>query len=225
MNPRSPKAKHLHPMAVPPLFRTFRRENPDFARTYTNCSTTATNCFQPRYLELREAGRPRRWLVVSSTLNRARVSVKRLSALRHCGTRADPRHHPPNVHRSMPPLSCSYAHSTIVTALATLRDAPDAVARNLAHIAAAVADVLRVTDAIMQIALCLTRTHRPSPCAGTRVASTGRPGTRPPQPYVRLLLSLSVLGTRDAAHADDAATAAPTQVEPGGRHARKSRYP
>ena len=72
MNPRSLKVKHLRPMAVPPLFRTFRRENPDFARTYTNCSTTATNCFQPRYLELREAGRPRRWLVVSST-HRAEV--------------------------------------------------------------------------------------------------------------------------------------------------------
>ena len=45
MNPRSPKAKHLRPMAVPPLFRTFRSENPDFARTDTDCSTTATNCF------------------------------------------------------------------------------------------------------------------------------------------------------------------------------------
>ena len=73
MNPRSPKVKHLRPMVVPPLFRTFRRENPDFSRTYTICSTTATNCFQPRYLELREAGRPRRWLVVSST-HRAEVS-------------------------------------------------------------------------------------------------------------------------------------------------------
>ena len=73
MNPRSPKAKHLRPMVVPPLFCTFRRENPDFAPTYTNCSTTATNCFQPRYLELREAGRLRRWLVVSST-HRAEVS-------------------------------------------------------------------------------------------------------------------------------------------------------
>ena len=49
------------------------------------------------------------------------------------------------------------SHSTIVTAIATLRDAPDAVARNLAHIAADVADVLRVTDAIMQIALCITQ--------------------------------------------------------------------
>ena len=64
---------HLRTMVVPPLFRTFRRENPDFARTDTNFSTTATNCFQPRYLELREAGRPRRWLVVSST-HRAEVS-------------------------------------------------------------------------------------------------------------------------------------------------------
>ena len=73
MNPRSPKVKHLRTMVVPPLFRTFRRENPDFARTDTNTSTTATNCFQPRYLELREAGRPRRWLVVSST-HRAEVS-------------------------------------------------------------------------------------------------------------------------------------------------------
>ena len=73
MNPRSPKVKHLRTMVVPPLFRTFRRENPDFARTDTNFSTTATNCFQPRYLELREAGRPRRWLVVSST-HRAEVS-------------------------------------------------------------------------------------------------------------------------------------------------------
>ena len=49
------------------------------------------------------------------------------------------------------------SHSTIVTAIATLRDAPDAVTRNLAHIAADVADVLRVTDAIMQIALCITQ--------------------------------------------------------------------
>ena len=49
------------------------------------------------------------------------------------------------------------SHSTIVTAVAALSDAPDAVARNLAHIAADVADVLRVTDAIMQIALCITQ--------------------------------------------------------------------
>ena len=49
------------------------------------------------------------------------------------------------------------SHSTIVTAVAALSDAPDAVARNLAHIAADVSDVLRVTDAIMQIALCITQ--------------------------------------------------------------------
>ena len=49
------------------------------------------------------------------------------------------------------------SHSTIVAAVAALSDAPDAVARNLAHIAADVADVLRVTDAIMQIALCITQ--------------------------------------------------------------------
>ena len=49
------------------------------------------------------------------------------------------------------------SHSTIVAAIAALSDAPDAVARNLAHIAAGVADVLRVTDAIMQIALCITQ--------------------------------------------------------------------
>ena len=73
MNPWSPKVKYLRPMVVPPLFRTFRRENPDFARTYTNCATTATNCFQPRLLEQREAGRPCRWLVLSST-HRAEAS-------------------------------------------------------------------------------------------------------------------------------------------------------
>ena len=49
------------------------------------------------------------------------------------------------------------SHGTIVTAVATLHDAPDAVARNLAHIAADFTDVLRVTDAIMQIALCITQ--------------------------------------------------------------------
>ena len=32
-----------------------------------------TKCFQPRFLEQREAGRPRRWLVVSSTHRRAEV--------------------------------------------------------------------------------------------------------------------------------------------------------
>ena len=49
------------------------------------------------------------------------------------------------------------SHSTIVAAVAAMHDAPDAVARNLAYIAADVADVLRVTDAIMQIALCITQ--------------------------------------------------------------------
>ena len=49
MNPPSLKVKHLRPMAGPPLFRTFRRENPFFLapRTYTNCSTTSTNCLLP----------------------------------------------------------------------------------------------------------------------------------------------------------------------------------
>ena len=42
-----------------------------------------------------------------------------------------------------------------MAAVAALHDAPGAVARNLAHIAADVADVLRVADAIMQIALCI----------------------------------------------------------------------
>ena len=84
MNPRSPKAKHLRPMAVPPfLFRTPRRENPDFARTYTKCPTTPTNCSQPRYLELREAERPRRWIVMSSTQTN-RPSRSRSSEISGC---------------------------------------------------------------------------------------------------------------------------------------------
>ena len=49
------------------------------------------------------------------------------------------------------------SHGTIVTAVAALRDTPGAVARNLAYIAADVTDVLRVTDAIVQIALCTTQ--------------------------------------------------------------------
>ena len=49
------------------------------------------------------------------------------------------------------------SHDTIVAAVAALHDAPGAVACNLAHIAADVADALRVTDAIIQIALCITQ--------------------------------------------------------------------
>ena len=49
------------------------------------------------------------------------------------------------------------SHGTIVTAVAALRDAPGAVARNFAHIASDATDVLRVIDAIMQIALCITQ--------------------------------------------------------------------
>jgi hypothetical protein len=44
-----------------------------------------------------------------------------------------------------------------VTAVAALHDAPGVVARNLAHIAGDVTDVLRVTDAIMQLASCITQ--------------------------------------------------------------------
>ena len=49
------------------------------------------------------------------------------------------------------------SHGTIVTGVAALHGAPDAVARNLAYVTGDVADVLRVTDAIMQIALCITQ--------------------------------------------------------------------
>ena len=49
------------------------------------------------------------------------------------------------------------SHDTIVTPVATLHDAPGTVARSLAHIAGDVPDVLRVTGAIMQIALCVTQ--------------------------------------------------------------------
>ena len=56
----------------------------------------------------------------------------------------------------MSPVILLLSHSTMA-ADAALSDAPDAVARNLAHIAADVADVLRVTDATMQIALCITQ--------------------------------------------------------------------
>ena len=49
------------------------------------------------------------------------------------------------------------SHGTIAAAVAALHGAPDAVARNLAHVAGDVSDVLRVTDAIMQIALCITQ--------------------------------------------------------------------
>ena len=49
------------------------------------------------------------------------------------------------------------SHITIVAAVAAMHDSPDAVARNLAYIAADIADVLRVTGAVMQIALCITQ--------------------------------------------------------------------
>ena len=41
------------------------------------------------------------------------------------------------------------SHGTIVAVVAAVHSAPDAVARNLARVAGDVADVLRVTDAIM----------------------------------------------------------------------------